>query len=51
MDTAQAVEVVEVAAYAAMAPDQLVCKAKVVSHPHDPHSHHPEGCYAHPVGH
>ena len=20
------------------------------SHPHDPHSHHPEGCYAHPAG-
>ena len=19
-------------------------------HPHDPHSHHPEGCYAHPGG-
>ena len=46
MDTVPAVGV---AAYAAMAPDQP--EAKVVNHPHDPHSHYPEGCYAHPVGH
>ena len=52
MDTVLAVEVVEeVAAYAAMAPDQPVYEARVVNHPHDPHSHHLEGCYAHPVGH
>ena len=24
---------------------------KVVNHPHNPHSHHPEVHYAHPVGH
>ena len=44
--------VVAVAAYAAMAPDHpLVHKELVVNHPHSHHSHHPEACYAHPVGH
>ena len=41
-----------VAAYAAMAPDHLlVHKELVVNHPHSHHSHHPEACYAYPVGH
>jgi hypothetical protein len=51
MDTVQAFVVVAVAAYAAMAPVQPAHKAKVVNHPHDPHSHYPEVRYAHPPGH